>query len=137
MTHVITGLCIRDGGCVTVCPVECIVPGKPQAEWPLFYIDPETCIDCGACIPECPVGAIFPLAEVPEDFVAEGHERLIMPEGTPGYDEIFEGIDVDNNPVVLNATRTMSAGEARDFTPDVELNARFFKEGPGYEAMYD
>ena len=45
MTHVITSLCLRDGGCVTVCPVECIVPGKPVEEWPLFYIDPDTCID--------------------------------------------------------------------------------------------
>jgi ferredoxin len=60
MTHIITSLCLRDGGCVEVCPVECIVPGKPDAEWPWYYIDPDTCIDCGACIPECPFEAIFP-----------------------------------------------------------------------------
>ena len=137
MTHVITSLCIRDGGCVTVCPVECIVPGHPQSEWPLFYIDPETCIDCGACIPECPVGAIFPLAEVPVDFVADGHEIMVKAEGTPGYEEIFEGVDVDNNPVLLNATRTLKTGEEIDFTPDIEENARYFSEGPGYEAMYE
>jgi NAD-dependent dihydropyrimidine dehydrogenase PreA subunit len=137
MTHVITSLCIRDGGCVTVCPVECIVPGNPQSEWPLYYIDPETCIDCGACIPECPVGAIFPLAEVPSDFIAEGHEILVKAEGTPGYEEIFEGVDVDNNPVVLYATRTLKAGEEIDFTPDIKENARYFSEGPGYDSMYD
>ena len=31
MTHIITSLCLRDSGCVEVCPVECIVPGVPQA----------------------------------------------------------------------------------------------------------
>jgi NAD-dependent dihydropyrimidine dehydrogenase PreA subunit len=60
MTHIITSLCLRDGGCVTVCPVECIVPGKPVDEWPLFYIDADTCIDCGACVDTCPVSAISP-----------------------------------------------------------------------------
>ena len=29
MTYIITSLCLRDSGCVDVCPVECIVPGKP------------------------------------------------------------------------------------------------------------
>jgi len=54
MTHIITSLCLRDSGCVDVCPVECIVPGTPQEKSPWFYIDPDTCIDCGACVPECP-----------------------------------------------------------------------------------
>ena len=27
MTHIITSLCLRDRGCIEVCPVECIVPG--------------------------------------------------------------------------------------------------------------
>lgn len=26
MTHIITSLCLRDGACVEVCPVECIIP---------------------------------------------------------------------------------------------------------------
>lgn len=69
MAYVITRLCVRDGACVEVCPVECIVPGpKGDADWPLFYIDPETCIDCGACGPECPVDAIFPEDEVPAEY---------------------------------------------------------------------
>ena len=59
MTYIITALCLRDSSCVDVCPVECIIPGKPEAEWPWFYIDPDTCIDCGACVPECPYEAIF------------------------------------------------------------------------------
>lgn len=86
MTHVITSICVRDGACVEVCPVECIVPGpKDDPEWPYFYIDPDTCIDCGACVPECPVEAIFPEEDVPPEFVE-----------------------------------------------DIELNALFFSEGPGY-----
>ena len=88
MTHVITSICIRDGACVEVCPVECIVPGFPEDEWPLYYIDPDTCIDCGACVPECPVDAIFPEEDVPEEYQA-----------------------------------------------DIEANARFFSEGPGYNAL--
>ena len=60
MTHIIFDLCIRDGACVEVCPVECIIPGEPENDWPWFFIDPETCIDCGACVPECPTEAILP-----------------------------------------------------------------------------
>ena len=67
MAHVITSLCLRDGACVDVCPVECIIAGKPEDEWPLFFIDPNTCIDCGACVPECPVAAILPEEDLPDD----------------------------------------------------------------------
>ncbi len=67
MTHVIFDLCIRDGACAEVCPVECIVPGQPEDEWPWYYIDPDTCIDCGACVPECPVLAILPEEDLPEE----------------------------------------------------------------------
>lgn len=65
-THVIFDLCIRDGSCVEVCPVECIVPGQPPDEWPWYYVDPDVCIECGACVPECPVEAILPAADLPE-----------------------------------------------------------------------
>jgi len=64
MTYIITSLCVRDRGCIDVCPVECMVPGQPINEWPWIYIDPDTCIDCGACVPECPFAAIFPEDEV-------------------------------------------------------------------------
>jgi len=85
MTYTITQLCTREGDCVEVCPVDCIVPG-PKADvytdengvekmtWPLFYIDPDVCIDCGACVPVCPPEAIFPEFEVPEEY--EGDTKL-------------------------------------------------------------
>jgi ferredoxin len=77
MTHIITSLCLRDGACVEVCPVECIVPGQPESDWPWYFIDPDTCIDCGACIPECPYEAIFIEEEVPSDYVADGQQEVI------------------------------------------------------------
>lgn len=68
MAYVITELCTREGDCVEVCPVDCIVPGPTgNPDWPLFYIDPDVCIDCGACVPACPPEAIFPEFEVPDD----------------------------------------------------------------------
>ena len=42
MTHIITSLCVRDRGCIEVCPVECMIPGVPINEWPWIYIDPAT-----------------------------------------------------------------------------------------------
>jgi ferredoxin len=133
VAHIITALCLRDGGCVTVCPVECIVPGKPQNEWPGFYIDPDTCIDCGACIPECPFAAIFPEDEVPSAFKAKG-ERLSGKAGTPGFIEVYDGHDHAGKPVHLTSTRTTKAGEIIDLTPAIEINQAFYKEGPGYNA---
>jgi len=86
MTHVITSLCVRDGACVEVCPVECIVPGsKEDGEWPLFYIDPDTCIDCGACVPECPVEAIFPEEDVPDEFADDIELNAFYFSDGPGY----------------------------------------------------
>ena len=41
MTHIITSLCVRDRGCIDVCPVECMIAGQPLNEWPWIYIDPE------------------------------------------------------------------------------------------------
>jgi ferredoxin len=135
MTHVITSLCLRDGGCVTVCPVECIIPGKPVDQWPLFYIDPDTCIDCGACIPECPFAAIFPEDEVPSSYKAKGGEKLSAPVGTPGFTEAYDGSNHEGEPVHLNATRSLAAGETVDFTGDTQVNADFFRNGPGYNAL--
>lgn len=134
MTHVITSLCLRDGGCATVCPVECIVPGKPEDKYPWFYIDPDTCIDCGACIPECPYEAIFPMDEVPSAYKAKGGEKLSQPVGTPEFTEVYDGKDHDGKAVHLEGTRTLKAGEVVDLTPDIEVNAEFFKTGPGYSA---
>lgn len=134
MTHVITSLCLRDGGCATVCPVECIVPGKPVDKYPLYYIDADTCIDCGACVPECPFSAIFPEDEVPSAYKAKGGERLASPVGTAGFGEVYEGTNHAGDAVHIEATRTLKAGEVVDLTPDTALNADFFKNGPGYNA---
>lgn len=85
MTHVIFDLCIRDGACAEVCPVECIVPGFPEEEWPWYYIDPDTCIDCGACVPECPVDAIRPAEDLAEEYAyCTELNALFFTEG-PGY----------------------------------------------------
>ena len=87
MTHVIISTCTREGDCVEVCPVDCIIPGpKDNAEWnAIFYIDPETCIDCGACVPVCPPEAIFPEEDLPEEHEADTVlNESFFTEG-PGY----------------------------------------------------
>jgi NAD-dependent dihydropyrimidine dehydrogenase PreA subunit len=137
MTHIITSLCLRDGGCVTVCPVECIVAGNPEDEYPWFYIDPETCIDCGACIPECPFQAIFPEDEVPSAFLAAGGEVQSAPAGTPGFDQPFDGHDYQGEPVHLDHTRVLEPDEEVDLTKDIKPNYEFFEDGPGYMALMD
>jgi len=134
MPHVITSLCLRDGGCHSVCPVECIVPGKPEDQWPWYYIDAETCIDCGACVPECPFAAIFPEDEVPGAYKAKGGEHLSQPVGTPGFAEVYDGSNHNGEAVHLEGTRTLAAGEVVDLTPAIVTNDAFFKQGPGYNA---
>ncbi len=115
MTHIITSLCLRDGACVEVCPVECIIPGKPEDEWPWFFIDPDTCIDCGACIPECPFEAIFIEEEVPSAFeMAAGQKRI---------------------PWDTKQEVEASGGEVVDLTVDIQPNYDFFEKGPGYDAL--
>jgi ferredoxin len=131
MTHIITSLCLRDAGCTEVCPVECIVPGKPIEQWPWYYIDPDTCIDCGACIPECPYEAIFPEDEVPSAYVAKGGE-YISRVGLTGH---YEGTNHFGEPVILDCVRQLQAGEVVDLTPDIQANYEYFKSGPGYSAL--
>ncbi len=130
MTHIITSLCLRDSGCVEVCPVECIVPGVPQAEYPWYYIDPSTCIDCGACVPECPYNAIFPEADVPAAYTAKGGE-FISKIGLSGH---YEGTNHHNVKVVLETAKQLSAGETVDLTADIQPNYQYFEAGPGYKA---
>jgi ferredoxin len=130
MTHIITSLCLRDGGCVDVCPVECIVPGKPEDKYPWFYIDPDTCIDCGACVAECPYEAIFPEDEVPGEYTARGSE-YINKIGIVGH---YEGENHNGEAVVLETVRKLNASEKIDLRDDVKENYGYFKEGPGYSA---
>lgn len=130
MTHIITSLCVRDRGCIDVCPVECMIPGIPSNEHPWIYIDPDTCIDCGACVPECPYNAIFPEDEVPSAYTAKGGE-VISKVGLTGH---WEGTNHNGGKIVLDTTRTLEAGEVVDLTPDIKPNYDFFKDGPGYKA---
>lgn len=134
MPHVITSLCLREGSCAPVCPVECIIPGKPEDKWPNYYIDADTCIDCGACEAECPFHAIFLDEEVPSAYKADGGERISAPAGTAGFTEPYDGTDRDGAPVHLESTRTLKTGEVIDLTPAIAVNTDFFKSGPGYNA---
>jgi ferredoxin len=115
MTHIITSLCLRDGACVEVCPVECIIPGQPANEWPWYFIDPDTCIDCGACIPECPFEAIFIEEEVPAAYTMAADQKRI--------------------PFDTKVEQTHAAGDVIDLTEDIQYNYSFFGEGPGYDAL--
>lgn len=130
MTHIITSLCLRDSGCVDVCPVECIVPGMPQDKNPWFYIDPDTCIDCGACVPECPYAAIFPEDEVPNAYTARGGE-YINRVGLTGH---YEGENHSGEAVVLDTVKQLEAGEIVDLTEDIKPNYAYFEDGPGYSS---
>ena len=123
MTHVITSLCLRDNGCSSVCPVDCIQPGEPDSQWPTFYVDPGTCIDCGACVPECPYHAIFPADETPKAYAAKGGE-YINQTGLTGH---YEGTDHYGKKIVLETTRVLAAGEIIDLTPAIKDNAGFYK----------
>ncbi len=107
MSHIITSLCLRDGACVEVCPVECIVPGLPESEWPWYFIDPDTCIDCGACIPECPYEAIFIQEEVPAAYEL-ADDQQVKPFSGAAYTQ---------------------PGKIVDLTPDIQPNYDYFQKG--------
>lgn len=134
MTHIVTRLCLRDTACVDVCPVECMVLGHPEAEWPWLYIDPDTCIDCGACVPECPYEAIFPEEEVPFDFEARPGQWIANTKDLLSDGEPFEG-EVDGHQVKLLNAKQLAGGEVLDLTEDIPPNYEFFSAGPGYDAM--
>ncbi len=134
MTHIVTRLCLRDEACIDVCPVECMILGHPEEEWPWLYIDPDTCIDCGACIPECPYEAIFPEEEVPFDYEIRAGQWItntkdLLPDGVP-----FEG-EIDGHEVKVINAKELAGGEVLDLTEDITPNYDFFTEGPGYDAL--
>lgn len=123
MTHIITSLCLRDNGCMDVCPVECINPGASAEQWPTYYIDPATCIDCGACVPECPFHAIYPEEEVPAAYVAKGGE-LINHAGLTGH---YESLNHRKEKITLETTRVLAAGETVDLRDSIQANHNFYK----------
>jgi len=135
MAHVITALCVRCGSCIEACPTECIVPGKPEEEWPQYYIDSAECIDCGACMAECDQEAIFTDDEVPSEYEAYGGEALNMPVGTEGFDEEYEGEDFEGEAYVLKGVRFLKKGEIIDLSDAIERNEAFYEDGPGYDAL--
>jgi NAD-dependent dihydropyrimidine dehydrogenase PreA subunit len=124
MTHVITSLCLRDNGCMDVCPVECINPGAPAEQWPTYYIDPQTCIDCGACILECPFSAIFPEDEVPTAYRAKGGEWI----NSPGLSGHYQAVSHHGAVVALETTRNLAAGEVLDLTNSIQANQNFYNQ---------
>ena len=123
MNHVVTSLCLRDNGCLDVCPVECINAGEPVEQWPTFYIDLGTCIDCGACVPECPFSAIYPEDEVPSAYLAAGGEIIYQP-NLAGH---YASANHYGKPVILNTTGVHSAGEMVDLTPSIQENASYYR----------
>ena len=134
MTYIVTRLCLRDTACIDVCPVECMVLGEPEEEWPWLYIDPDICIDCGACVPECPYEAIFPEEEVPLEFEAQpgiwiNDTKELLPDG-----QSFEG-ELDGLPVKLKNAKQLEGGEQFDLTEDIMPNYDFYVLGPGYDAI--
>jgi ferredoxin len=114
MTHIITSLCVRDTGCIDVCPVECISPGTPVVEWPTYLIDPDTCIDCGACVPKCPYHAIYAEDEVPSAYQA----------GLNGH---YENTNHRKENIVLDTTRRLAPGEVVDLRVGIKANYEFYK----------
>jgi len=135
MPRVISSLCLRDASCTTVCPVDCISPGKPQDQYPNYYIDAEACIDCGACETECPNSAIFEVDNLPKEYTARGGEIVSMPAETPGFTETYHGKDNKGDAVVLIAARTLDAGEIIDLTPAIAANLSFYTTGLGYSSQ--
>jgi len=135
MAHVITALCVRCGSCVEACPTECIVPGKPEEEWPHYYIDSAECIDCGACVAECDQEAIFTDDEVPDAYEAHGGETLIAKAGTEGFDAEYKGEDIDGEAYVLTTVRYLEEGEVIDLSGAINDNDAFYEDGPGYDAL--
>lgn len=59
---------------------------------------------------------------------------MSAPKGTAGFDEVFDGSNHNGEPVHVEATRTLKAGEVVDLTSDIARNADYFKSGPGYSA---
>jgi ferredoxin len=137
MPSVITDLCLRDGSCMDICPVDCIVPGKPESLFPHYYIDPISCIDCGACLTECPHQAIFTLYDVPNTFLLQEDSRLSRPRGTPGFNDPYDGVDRNGDPIHMENTCLFIKGTVIDLSHAVSENELFFSEGPGYTALKD
>jgi hypothetical protein len=58
-----------------------------------------------------------------------------MPAGTAGFNQPFDGTNHHGEPVHLDHTRTLEAGEVVDLTADIQPNYDYFESGPGYSAL--
>jgi hypothetical protein len=57
-----------------------------------------------------------------------------MPKGTPGFETVYDGSNHHGEPVHIETTRVLPAGETLDLTKDIQPNYDYFKSGPGYSA---
>jgi NAD-dependent dihydropyrimidine dehydrogenase PreA subunit len=103
--HVITEPCIdvKDGGCVVVCPVDCIYEGAR-----MLYIQPDECINCGLCVSICPVDAIYADDRLPASQVrfqavnAEFFGPAVTGLGAPGGASTYHSPTRDHPDVVMH-----------------------------------
>jgi len=137
MPNVITDLCLRDGSCMDTCPVDCIVPGKPEGLWPHYYIDPISCIDCGRlCDRMSPRCNLSHCRKCPRFIMLlPVHVYLGLLE-IPGFDETYNG--TDNNGIPIFLKHTLFAHEEYNYrfkAMQARKTLTFFSEGPGYKAL--
>ena len=71
---------------------------------------------------------------MPTAYDAKGGEYQSMPAGTAGFDTVYDGTNHHGEPVHLEHTRVLTAGETLDLTKDNQPNYDFFQKGPGYKA---
>jgi hypothetical protein len=46
----------------------------------------------------------------------------------------YEGSNHHGDPVILDSTKQLAAGEKVNLTPEIASNAAYFSSGPGYSA---
>ena len=131
MTHIITSLCLRDSGCVEVCPVECIVPGKPTKSGPGTTSIPTPALTAAPAFPNARTKPSSPKMRCPSAYTAKGSEYI----SKLGLSDHYEGTNHHGEKVVLDCVQQLEAGEAVDLTADIQANYDYFKSGTGYKAL--
>jgi len=74
-------------------------------------------------VPECPFSAIFAADEIPSAYRATGGELINRP-GLTGH---CEGANHHGEPLVLQTTKILAAGETVDLTPSILENERYYR----------
>lgn len=83
---IVSDMCQRAGDCADICPTESIHMVEGSAEWPKYYINPDTCIECGACQAECPNDAIVDADEAKKNYPADMAKNAKFFTDGPGKD---------------------------------------------------